>query len=427
MGLVIWWLVDYLRGKHSIPPSLRTARVPLVLLLGWATYLLVQAIPMPGPILKLLSPATYELYAYASGEEVITTGALSIDRGATLVEFLKGITYTGIFFLTLVLVFDRHRLRLLATVLILVGATEALAGIVFGLTDQIPFIPEFDQHGVNWASGTYVNSNHFAGLMEMTIAMGLGLILSRTTLPGGTTDWKRRLYRLSGFIMDVHFRRYFYVMLMFSALTFSSSRGGISAWLAAFTVVVLIAMGVRGRHSREGRLAPWAVFLAVIAVLWLGYSDLQEKMERSGLHSDRHIIRENAYPMVADRPLFGSGAGTFRYLFPLYKDQRLARRYYDHAHNDYLETLTDQGLVGFGLLGLALAFMIARNIGAFVRRHHPFMRGILFGSLVGTLALLFHGWVDFNLQIPANAAYFFVLLGMGTIAANLDSRGKHKT
>jgi hypothetical protein len=48
------------------------------------------------------------------------------------------------------------------------------------------------------------------------------------------------------------------------------------------------------------------------------------------------------------------------------------------------------------------------------------MRGMSFACIMGVTAILIHSWVDFNLQIPANAMLFMVLLALGWISLNLD-------
>ena len=48
------------------------------------------------------------------------------------------------------------------------------------------------------------------------------------------------------------------------------------------------------------------------------------------------------------------------------------------------------------------------------------MRGMSFACVMGVTAILIHSWVDFNLQIPANACYFMVLLALGWIALYHD-------
>ena len=47
------------------------------------------------------------------------------------------------------------------------------------------------------------------------------------------------------------------------------------------------------------------------------------------------------------------------------------------------------------------------------------MRGMSFAAIMGIIAILIHSSVDFNLQIPANAATFMVLLALAWISLTL--------
>ena len=55
-------------------------------------------------------------------------------------------------------------------------------------------------------------------------------------------------------------------------------------------------------------------------------------------------------------------------------------------------------------------------------RRDPLCRGIAFGATMGIIAIMIHSWVDFNLQIPANALTFVVLLALGWAAYSVNRR-----
>ena len=79
--------------------------------------------------------------------------------------------------------------------------------------------------------------------------------------------------------------------------------------------------------------------------------------------------------------------------------------------------LVDTGLVGFALaagLGLALARALAPLL-----LKDALSAGLAAALLAGAL----HNLVDFNWQIPANAATFALLLGAGLARASLTPRG----
>lgn len=425
-GLFAWWCLGYWRGVQTLNSAVTSARAGFWILGLWLGYLFFQCIPLPAWLLGVLSPGTREFYLTAFPDQG-GAGSLSLDRGATLEQFLRTGAYGALFFLVLALTTSRERLVGLAGTLAVVGVVESL----FGLSVFFAGADSWYQHwlwqlseGAAYAvTGTYVNRNHFAGLMEVTIAMALGLALARYSGGYLVNGVRAHLWGLSEMLLDGRGALLFSVLIMLAAMVFSTSRGGIvSLGLAVLTLTILAATRF-GRRSVEVRLAPWLLLAAALAGLWLGYGQLAREMEATGLSSNRLEIWAPVRHMVADRPLTGSGAGTFRWLYPAYKqDAGLGGLFFEHAHNDYLEILAEQGLIGLGLSGLFVGFCLRRLFQAWGRRGDRLARGILFGSLTGSLALLIHATVDFNFQIPANAAYFFVLLATGLVASGIPSK-----
>ena len=94
-------------------------------------------------------------------------------------------------------------------------------------------------------------------------------------------------------------------------------------------------------------------------------------------------------------------------------------RRYEHAHSDYLEELVERGFIGGALLALALGAALVRIAIGLLRRRTRRARALLAGTLIAAVALLVHSVYDFNLQIPANAVYFVVLIALGLKASAL--------
>ena len=85
---------------------------------------------------------------------------------------------------------------------------------------------------------------------------------------------------------------------------------------------------------------------------------------------------------------------------------------YDHAHNDYLELISNMGFAGFIIIiaGGACYLIVLTRI--FLRRRDPFVRGITIGCLGGISYIILHSLTDFNLQIPANALHLSMITGI---------------
>ena len=119
--------------------------------------------------------------------------------------------------------------------------------------------------------------------------------------------------------------------------------------------------------------------------------------------------------MWRDYPLLGAGLGAFGVVFPRYSADG-TNGTYTHAHNDFFEFGAETGLLGLILLG----FMVGSSLLVALRAQYlcrdPVLRGISFAALMGILSLMIHSAVDFNLQIPANALTFMLLLAFAWIS-----------
>src|ERR1044071_10318191 len=108
--------------------------------------------------------------------------------------------------------------------------------------------------------------------------------------------------------------------------------------------------------------------------------------------------------------MWGVGPAHYDYRFREFRPQTLQARP-NRVHNDYLNTLTDWGIVGFTLVAAAwglLAWGVVKtwqnaihaekDIGR--KRSNKF--AFVLGESVGLIAILIHSFVDFNMHIPSN-------------------------
>jgi len=414
------WLLAYAWHPFEIPDGIRRGRFQLVFLIAWALYPLFQLTPLPSQVVEMMGDSPYSAYGQVMDDAPLSVAFLSVDRSATLSGFLWQCSLVAMYFGVLALVTSRKRLIVFLTVLFLVGFAEALYGLLIYFGGDVLRLWNPGYAG-GVVSGTYVNQNHFAGLMELTIPMGLGLFLysqrGRQWRPQAT-KLVRSLISLvagqSGIVL-------FCVLIMAAALILTTSRGGVGALAIGVTVAVLCAVVSKGKRTGELGLGAAAVTLTVIALFWIGPGKMTEKLQNSGLTSQRGDLREVSYQIIGDNPLFGTGIGTYRWVFPRYKNEKFGGNFYEHAHNDFLELLGEQGVVGATLLALPVLLMLVRIVRAYGQAQDPLARGALFAAISGAVAILIHGLVDFNLHIPANALYFVALLGLGSVACKIGT------
>jgi O-antigen ligase len=187
------------------------------------------------------------------------------------------------------------------------------------------------------------------------------------------------------------------VLVLGAGLLFSRSRGGLLAAAFATLAVPLLL--------RRKRLAiASAVALAVATFLLFGFDALQPATSR-GVADTRFGLWRDALRMLPDFPVFGSGLNTFGLIYTGYRTV-FAIGWFGEAHNDYLQALLELGVTGFVVVAGLTALLLrtaSRNA----------QDGTLAVGLLGTaLASCVHALVDFNWQIPGNAATFALLAGM---------------
>jgi O-antigen ligase len=119
---------------------------------------------------------------------------------------------------------------------------------------------------------------------------------------------------------------------------------------------------------------------------------------------------------IADAPLFGFGYGTFRDVFPLYRDGSISSAgTWAQAHDTYVEALQGLGVVfGAMLIGVLVLLTLRCVRGALERREHAMVP-----SVAGSVACLvgINAAVDFSLQMQAVALTFMAVLGAGVSQA----------
>jgi len=400
-------------GKINLP-------VPLWIL-PFLGLVVIQMIPLPGKIVSWLSPNRLFFDVQATLAPAAARWAtLSIYPHDTLFGFFKLLAYLAAFILAAYSFEPREGRSVLALGLIVLGTFEAGYGIVQYLTGYQKIFGFTKQFYTEEATGTYINHNHFAGLLELVIPFAAMMVfynLQSRPGQGGAERWRGQPGR-TGFDPRIVFYA-FIVILLLIGVVFSRSRMGIFSVLTG-----LILMGLLGLLG-EGRRTWMVITLLVIAcsmayAVWIGIDPVVKRFELispggSENPYSRMSIWKQADGIRRDYPAVGTGLGTFPVAFRRYQTSLLELQV-DHAHNDYLEVATDTGIAGAVLLFLPILWLLIRMILAYAGARNPYRRSVLLACIGSIAALLVHSTMDFNLQIPANALLFAVVLGIGSKA-----------
>lgn len=334
---------------------------------------------------------------------------LAIGRTTYRYETIESLrlycAYGALCFLMVQTLRHRAQLRFLAVTICAYGSAVATFALLQGLSGigkiywfRIP------RHG-GWVYGPYVNHNHYAGLMELLMPVPLVLCLTRFGSPR-----RRALATVAA-------------ALMAATIFLSGSRGGMLAF--ALQMAVLVAVLVR-RKKGVRVAAVLGIFLVVMIGLatWAGGGELGNRLatiqteSRTELSSGMRLqIVKDGRKMFSLRPLLGWGMGVFPTVYPEYRSF-YTNLFVNEAHNDYLQLLVEMGAAGFAVMLWFLTVVYSRVAKKLADWRYNSNGTVALMALLACTGILGHSFVDFNLQIPANAALFYVLC---TVAA-MESR-----
>jgi len=320
---------------------------------------------------------------------------LSAYRHDTIAEAMLYCAYAMLCFLATQVLRRSAQARKIGLILAVFGFAVAAFALVQGVAPNGKLywlrVPRMG----GWIYGPYVNHNHYAGLMELLVPIPVIISLSHLA------HEKARIAAGVG------------AAIMVGTVFLSGSRGGMLAVLVELGIFAAVLF----REKRSLRIAIGVGAFAIVLVgllVWLGGKELTTRVgsisteargEISGgmrLSIDRDAIR-----MFRSRPLLGWGLGTFPVVYPQFRSF-YTNFFVNEAHDDYAQLLVEMGLLGFGALiwyVIVLAQQIRRKLGKWSTEVSS---AVTLACSLGVAGILVHSLVDFNLQIPANAALFYV-------------------
>jgi len=405
-ALAIWWLFDFARGKVQRSPALEAARPALLCAFLWLGYVWLQLLPLPLGLLKSLSPEAARWHAAAAWSVPAGAASLTLDQYGTFDGALKSAAYVAFFALSLALLDRGDRIAAAAYTLVISGFAQAMYGGLSSLSEP----------GAN-AHGSFVNRNHFAAYLVMCMSVGLGLLISNLT-GEVSRSWKQFFRNVIAWILSTRMLLRLALIVMVIALVLTRSRMGNSSFFVSLLITGAIGLllAKRANKSMVILIASLIVIDIFIVGAYFGVQRVLDRIEQTTMETgDRDEIASDALRMWKDYPVFGSGLGSFHVVFPRYSEHDLGALY-THTHNDYLQFACETGAVGIALLGLLVFMSFLAALRAQITRRNPLMRGISFGAMMAIIALGIHSTVDFNLQIPANALTFMLMLAFAWIS-----------
>lgn len=340
----------------------------------------------------------------------VLSGLVSIDRGKSLEAMLNLLALIGLFLAAALFVRGSRRLRSVALVQVAAALPVAAIGIAQYLRpDLLPAPNSYPGR----ALGPFGQPNRLGGYLIAVIPIAVALAFT------SPDRWLRAALCLS-------------ILLLTTCLIVTFSRGAWIGLLASLVVLAAAAFRWPALAPRGAMLATVGACLVLPALLLLpsilarlapkphaaAAWNLPFDPEREGSGAMREAIWSGAIRAAEARPVLGFGVGTFREAFDRMKGDRMKRleaegtRTADNAHNQYLELLSERGVLGLAaflvlvVVGLAAGGALAGAPGGGATRW------LAVGFMAAVAALLAHGAFDLNLSLVPHQTLLYADLGV---------------
>lgn len=193
------------------------------------------------------------------------------------------------------------------------------------------------------------------------------------------------------------------------------------AWVALPPVALFIIYAYRNKYQ----YTKWVALALMLAVtgLAVGSSHFQQRalsianLKTDKSNTERVLIWRSACNMFKDHPVLGVGLGQYKdnyqkkYILPQAIDPKL-----EHAHNNIMQMLAENGIVGCAAYVGLFAYILGRNIIIWRKSGNPYALVIV----CSTLALCLQGLTEYNFGNTAVMRVYWLHLGCMVTALEIS-------
>jgi O-antigen ligase len=293
----------------------------------------------------------------------------------------------------------------------------SLNGIVIGLYGILqhygidPIAKLAGYSPTNRSFSFFGNPNFFGSYITLVLPISMALFLLTTK--------------------KINYLHYLSASILFLALMFSETRSGWLGSFIAYTLIFLIYI-LKRKHLWSRWLILSFTFLAIFISLNLKtekqytgrieqtFEQVEGDVNRGG--SSRIFIWRTSLPILAERPILGSGPDTFAHAFPNLTEE--VKPYFnniivDKAHNEYLQMAITLGIPALIVYLLSLYEIIRFNFMRYMREqelNHLKIFSILFVIVI--ISYMIQAF--FNISVVSVAPLYWMLLGLAYIKPRLE-------
>ena len=388
---LLWW-----ESGNSISRSSRVVLAAFLLLTGFT---MLQLVPLPAAVVRLVAPENAEIWSRALSplkEAGPAWHPISVAPVATGIQALRGLFY-GLTFLSAIRIGSlEHGHRFLIRLVVVSSSLMAFVALahlatsaerVFGIyrpTEAWAFV-----HG---RISPLLNTNHLAAYCSIGALVAFGALLSKRSIPRALSA----------------------SMLIVTGVTslLQSSRGATGALI--FGLVAILGLHVYTRKNFAGGRAQAFLlagcFAAALVIVGITMSDAREHLASRDFV--KFQVAASSLRLVRSSPWIGFGRGSFETVFSMVREGRTYMTW-TNPEDLPIQWLVEWGvplsIAGVALLIWALRPQVMFNAVAPVA-----------GPWIAVVATVLHDLVDYHLEVPG------IMALVAVCAAAVTSGGSTK-
>lgn len=306
----------------------------------------------------------------------------SIDKSLSLQSLLFYLS-AFIYFLISTKVLSDNSLQEKLSLLVIIVVT--ILSIISLYNTLIRHFVDFSKNGTSFL-WIYFGHNHLSSLLIFAVPLAIYFL---------GKYWKKMILRI--------FYLFLFIFLSFS-LFFTFARGSIISLIVSAGIASYI-------FNLASKRVLALIFLLVLFLIGSYLYIMPATSSNFRLYkpnwnlSQRDLYFTKSIANFTDHPLLGTGPDTFRFI-PYKAPGRFGNA--EHAHNFFLQILSDAGIFGF-LLACSLVYLLLYKGYKIIQGKYFKNRPLLITVWISLLASTLNSLVDYDWQLPYVFLLFWIL------------------
>ena len=365
---------------------------------------LLQLVPLPPAVWTLLPFRDVSAQALSLANQELGWRPLTLTPHATWLTLASLLPPLGVFFASIRLPCQDRRIVVLA--LLAAGLLSSFAGLLQVALGPSGSVSDAGPAAPGEATGFFANRNHFAALLYVLLLFSAVWVIE---------CWSALSLVRQGGVNSAPLIRsvaFFTLMVVFlAAELMARSRAGLGLTILALFGIAALASADRRLTKAQRTDATRLVWVAAGLVILFGAQfalyRMMERFTADPLQDARIVFARNTWEASVSFLPFGSGLGSFVPVYQFFEKPQdaLLDTYANRAHNDFLETALETGVVGILLMAL-FAVWFGKSLWRVWTKpedaaNAPLDAALARAASIAIILLALHSLVDYPLRTTA--------------------------